>query len=114
MRSFPELSFAGFAGEVTDYVSGPHGALARIKRTATTDVVSYIHADHLGTARAGTNAAGTVLWDDFHTPFGESLTHPDATDNQGDFTGHIRDKESGLTYMQARYYDPVIGLSQPA
>ena len=93
----------------TDYVSGPNGALARIKRTGGTESVSYIHADHLGTGRVGTDAAGTVTWEDFHTPFGESLLHPDATDDQGDYTGHIRDKSTGLTYMQARYYDPLIG-----
>lgn len=93
----------------TDYVSGPNGPLARIKRIAGVDTVSFTHADHLGTARAGTSATGALLWEDFHTPFGESLIHPDATDDQGDFTGHIRDKSSGLTYMQARYYSPVAG-----
>ncbi|WP_427454737.1 RHS repeat-associated core domain-containing protein [Litorimonas sp. WD9-15] len=35
--------------------------------------------------------------------------HPDATDDQGDYTGHIRDRKTGLTYMQARYQDPLIG-----
>ena len=50
-----------------------------------------------------------MTWEDFHTPFGESLLHPDATDDQGDFTGHIRDSGSGLTYMQARYYDAIAG-----
>ena len=25
------------------------------------------------------------------------------------FTGHIRDSATGLNYMQARYYDPVLG-----
>lgn len=93
----------------TDYISGPHGALARVRRTATANVATFVHADHLGTARAGSSASGAVLWQDFHTPYGESLTHPAATDDQGDFTGHIRDKQTGLTYMQARYYDPVIG-----
>ena len=93
----------------TDYIPGPNGALARIKRAAGVDTASFIHADHLGTGRVGTSALGAVLWEDFHTPFGESLLHPDATDDQGDFTGHIRDKASGLTYMQARYYDPVAG-----
>ena len=29
--------------------------------------------------------------------------------NRQGFTGHIRDTDTGLTYMQARYYDPVIG-----
>ena len=93
----------------TDYVSGPNGALARIKKTAGLDTVTFIHADHLGTARAGTALGGALVFEDFHTPFGESLIHPDATDDQGDYTGHIRDKATGLSYMQARYQDPLIG-----
>ena len=103
----------------TDYVSGPNGGLARIKRVAGVDEVSFIHADwcifcvakiaRLGTGRVGTSWGGAQEWEDWHTPFGESLIHPDATDDQSDYTGHIRDKATGLTYMQARYYDPVIG-----
>ncbi len=96
-------------GERTDYVDGPNGALARIKRKQGTDTVTFIHADHLGTARSGTAWGGQELWEDYHTPFGESLIHPDATDDQGDYTGHIRDRKTGLTYMQARYQDPLIG-----
>jgi RHS repeat-associated protein len=43
-----------------------------------------------------------------YRPFGESIgTGPGSQNRQG-FTGHIED-ETGLTYMQARYYDPVIG-----
>ena len=93
----------------TDYVSGPNGGLARIKRIAGVDEVSFLHADHLGTGRVGTSWGGAQEWEDWHTPFGESLIHPDETDDQSDYTGHIRDKATGLTYMQARYYDPVIG-----
>ena len=114
MRSFPELSFAGFAGEKTDYVSGPNGTLARI----TNDVVTYLHPDHLGSAQAGTRANGTVAWREQYTPFGEQLQNPAANDNLDGFTGHIKDKDTGLNpcifpsencTVQARYYDPVIG-----
>ena len=113
-RSFPELSFAGFAGEKTDYVSGPTGTLARI----TNDVVTYLHPDHLGSAQAGTRANGTVAWREQYTPFGEELQSPAANDNLGGFTGHIKDSATGLNpcifpsencTVQARYYDPVIG-----
>ena len=113
-RSFPELSFAGFAGEVTDYVTGPTGTLARI----TNDVVTYLHPDHLGSAQAGTRANGTVAWREQYTPFGEQLQNPAVNDNLGGFTGHIKDSATGLNpcifpsencTVQARYYDPVIG-----
>nr|WP_273072018.1 MULTISPECIES: RHS repeat-associated core domain-containing protein [Alteromonas] len=29
--------------------------------------------------------------------------------DQARYTGHIKDSNTGLVYMQARYYDPVIG-----
>jgi len=89
----------------TDYVSGPNGTLARI----TNNVVTYLHPDHLGSAQSGTNSSGAIAWRERYTPFGEELVGPAANDNLGGFTGHIKDKATGLNYMQARYYDPVIG-----
>ena len=50
-----------------------------------------------------------VAWREQYTPFGEELQCPAANDNLGGFTGHIKDRATGLNYMQARYYDPVIG-----
>lgn len=91
--------------KITDYVSGPKGSLARI----TNDAVTYLHADHLGTAQAGTNETGALEWRQHYTPFGYALTSPAANDNLAGFTGHIKDKATGLNYMQARYYDPTIG-----
>lgn len=32
-----------------------------------------------------------------------------ANDNNTGFTGHLEDDASGLVYMQARYYDPLVG-----
>jgi len=89
----------------TDYVSGPMGTLVRISN----NVVTYLHPDHLGSAQSGTNSAGAVSWREQYTPFGEELQSPAANDNLAGFTGHIKDKATGLNYMQARYYDPVIG-----
>jgi len=43
------------------------------------------------------------------TPFGEKRIDPSANRDDVGFTGHITDTETGLTYMHARYYDPVIG-----
>ena len=52
---------------------------------------------------------GNTLWTERYTPFGEKLVDPAANaDNQG-FTGHVEDSQTGLTYMQARYYNAVTG-----
>ena len=89
----------------TDYVAGGGMSLARI----TNNVVTYLHNDHLGSLGVGTNASGTSLWAERYTPFGETLINNTANDNQAGYTGHIKDSATGLNYMQARYYDPVIG-----
>jgi len=89
----------------TDYVSGPNGSLARI----TNNVVTYLHADHLGTAMSTSNSSGTVACRDKYTPFGETINNPSCHEDLAGFTGHIKDKSTGLNYMQARYYDPTIG-----
>ncbi len=92
-------------GNKTDYVSGPGGNLARIKD----NVVTYLHPDYLGSAQSGSNSAGSIVWREQYTPFGEELQGPTANDDQTGYTGHIKDSSTGLNYMQARYYDPVIG-----
>ena len=97
-------------GIETDYLHGMGQALARIKDSGTGDVFTYLHPDHLGSPQIGTNGiTGAVEFTEHYTPFGEALLSQAANDNQSGFTGHIKDKSTGLNYMQARYYDPNIG-----
>ncbi|WP_241971794.1 RHS repeat-associated core domain-containing protein [Aliidiomarina sanyensis] len=93
------------AGEKADYIAGPQGTLARIKN----NVITYLHHDILGSAQSGTNSSGVVQWREQYSPFGEELQGISANAEQAGYTGHIRDAATGLNYMQARYYDPVIG-----
>ncbi len=72
-------------------------------------MTTYLHQGHLGSAVSGTLQSGSVNWTERYTPFGEKLLDPMANRDQASFTGHIDDKLTGLTYMQARYYEPVIG-----
>jgi len=37
------------------------------------------------------------------------MTNPLGNADQAGYTGHIKDSATGLNYMQARYYDPLIG-----
>jgi len=87
--------------KVTNYI----GKFVRI----TNDVPTYLHMDTLGSAQTGTNANGGVAWREQYTPFGTTLTNPLPNNNQAGFTGHIKDSATGLNYMQAQYYDPLIG-----
>ena len=92
-------------GKETDYLHGMGQTLARIKN----GVFTYLHPDHLGSPQLGTGENGNVAFREAYSPYGEALLSPAANDNQSGFTGHIKDKSTGLNYMQARYYDPNIG-----
>lgn len=72
--------------------------------------ITFYHYDLLGSPVATTNELGEVVWREEYSPYGDKLLKQDADkDNVRGYTGHVFDEESGLTYMQARYYDPQIG-----
>ncbi len=96
--------------EQTDYIKMGSQTLARIKKVGGADTVTYLHADHLGSAVVGTNAAGGHAWDEVYYPYGGKYLSETANDNQAGFTGHISDTATGFIYMQARYYEPDIGF----
>lgn len=101
---------AASGSKAVNYVNGPMGTLARIEEDGSADgKVTYMHGDHLGSTTTATNASGGIEFRESYTPFGETINNAAANDNQAGFTGHIKDKATGLNYMQARYYDPNIG-----
>ena len=81
--------------------------LLSLSHTARAEV-TFVHTDHQGTPVAYSNGQGVVMGEESTTPFGESLNPPTGND-QPAYTGHVRDGDTGLIYMQARYYDPVVG-----
>jgi RHS repeat-associated protein len=70
------------------------------------NTVTYLHSDYLGSTAAESTTSGGVTARMHYQPFGESIEPP--KDDVG-YTGHKFDTDLGLSYMQARYYDPVIG-----
>ena len=74
-------------------------------------VKSYLHRDHLASVRFVTEATGNPARMTSYTPFGvptETNYAPTATDTEG-FIGERYDVETGLQYLNARYYDPTLG-----
>ncbi|MGH7701518.1 MAG: RHS repeat-associated core domain-containing protein, partial [Gemmatimonadales bacterium] len=70
--------------------------------------MSFYHLDHLGTPRVITDALGQPISYHKYLPFGEELNPPPST-NTHKFTGHERDRETGMDYMFARYYGSNLG-----
>ncbi|MFD3391440.1 RHS repeat domain-containing protein [Alteromonas macleodii] len=70
--------------------------------------VTYIHTDQLGSVIAKSDEHGNILARYHYTPFGE-VDSGKELNNSNSFTGHVHDDDIDLIYMQARYYDPVIG-----
>lgn len=69
--------------------------------------INYIYLGKKLIAKYGNVTPQSVDKSRQHTrPFGESIEAP--KDDVG-YTGHKFDTDLGLSYMQARYYDPVIG-----
>jgi RHS repeat-associated protein len=72
--------------------------------------VTYIHNDPFGSPVMATDANGNVVWKETYKPYGERVNNsPAAIDNSIGFTGKSFDASTGLSYMGARYYDPVLG-----
>jgi RHS repeat-associated protein len=77
---------------------------------ASASTVVYYHNDIAGSPVVATDASGQVLWRESYRPYGERLTNSAAsTANDVWFTSRRQDVDTGLVYMGARYYDPVIG-----
>ena len=84
--------------------------LLTLSQQVIAETITYVHTDMLGSPIAETDESGNVLWREHYSPFGEKLDNTaQSTGNDVGYTGHQHDRETGLTYMQARYYDPVIG-----
>ena len=70
--------------------------------------VSYSHTDALGSPVARTNGAGQIIGTRTrYEPYGATAAG-DVPQGVG-FTGHVNDADTGLVYMQQRYYDPMSG-----
>ncbi|QPB84110.1 hypothetical protein CWC22_014365 [Pseudoalteromonas rubra] len=69
--------------------------------------VNYIYLGKKLIAKYGSVTPKGVLADEQnYLPYGETL---ESNNDDVGYTGHKFDKELGLSYMQARYYDPAIG-----
>jgi RHS repeat-associated protein len=76
---------------------------------ASSGPLYWMHRDHLLSVRAETNSAGTIVNSARYRPFGERLTSVATIPEAKGFIGERHDPETGLMYLNARYYDPALG-----
>ncbi len=72
------------------------------------EVLTYLHPDHLGTPKYGTNTGGSQVWAANADAFGVGTPSGSRTVNIR-MPGQYYDSESGLFYNWNRYYSPDIG-----
>ena len=99
-----KLLFSESNGVWKNYVYIGSRLIAKDSSSST----SFIHTDILGSTTAQSNSSGTLINNSrrHYKPFGDTY---EAANNEIGYAGHKFDSELGLSYMQARYYDPVIG-----
>jgi len=69
--------------------------------------VTYVHTDALGSPVAETDQAGNVIARYRYEPYGSTV---DGFQQDGvGYAGHVHDSQTGMSYMQQRYYSPEIG-----
>ena len=78
----------------------------KVVGTGGAAVTSWLHRDHLASIRKITNASGTVAEATAYKPYGKQ-TGAELTQSKT-FIGEKWDPETGLMYLNARYYDPVL------
>lgn len=73
------------------------------------DTVHYYYTDPQGTVLAKADAAGNVVASYDYAPYGSQAMGAPPSGGPTGYTGHVNDADTGLVYMQARYYDPEVG-----
>ena len=102
-------SWVSYPSSCTWTASGTGGTITYAETVTTapeTTGVTYIHTDGLGSPVARTDASRQVISRTRYEAYGYVAAGAPSTIG---FTGHVNDADTGLTYMQQRYYDPVAG-----
>ncbi|WP_455925918.1 RHS repeat-associated core domain-containing protein [Pseudomonas putida] len=74
------------------------------------DTITYFQDDLSGSPLLATDSAANVLWRESYKPYGDKLIlDSNSVGNQIGFHGKPFDDDTGLSYMGARYYNPVVG-----
>ena len=97
--------------KTTKYIYAGNNLVATIENNNS---VKYIHTDHLDSTNVTTDNQGFVTHVSDYYPYGKKRIDAGSDNTNKQFIGQYFDKESELSYLNARYYDGVRGkfLSQ--
>ena len=85
-------------------------SLCWVQIAAAGETITFFHNDVAGTPVMATDTNGMQAWEETYQPYGDRLVESTASgSNALWFTGQPQDDNTGLSYMGARYYDPVLG-----
>lgn len=74
------------------------------QQSSTVTTVTYIYTDAQGNVIAKADDQGNIIARYTYRPYGTQQSGP--TNTGPGYTGHVHDPDTGLVYMQQRYYDP--------
>lgn len=95
----------------TKHIFAGADVIATIERVGPTENIFYNHEDHLNSSSIITTSTGIIDQTLDYYPYGTIRINDKKStfDEQRKFTSHEHDNQTGLDYMNARYYNGVIG-----
>jgi RHS repeat-associated protein len=103
---YPTAGYEVKAGVATKSITLGGVAVAERKGSVTT----WLHTDFVGSVTATSNAKGSVVERMKRRPYGEHFGASAKHLVVPDYIGQQLDEETDLLYLQARYYDPRLGI----
>jgi RHS repeat-associated protein len=95
----------------TKHIFAGADVIATIERVGPTENIFYNHEDNLNSSSIITTSTGIIDQTIDYYPYGTIRINDKKStfDEQRKFTSHEHDNQTGLDYMNARYYNGVIG-----
>ncbi len=99
----------GYELQGTNFIEYVLNGADRIASLDSAGALRYYLTDHLNSANLVVDSSGQVVELAEYAPYGQLSRRTGAMNTPFKFTGQRLDAESGLYYMNARYYDPELG-----
>ncbi|MBI4086964.1 RHS repeat-associated core domain-containing protein [Candidatus Kaiserbacteria bacterium] len=97
---------SGATATTTRHIFDNQGTLlAAVEGNGTATTTRYLHPDHLNSTNAVSDSTGELLQTLDYYPYGDDRISTGSFTSQRQFIGEIKDQETDLSYLNARYYD---------